>query len=186
MSEDYRDFKAYIIEGNSPIRRIGKVTKDFIERELDLTTVKKGSAVYNAILCLIALQQARDFYTTRPLNTGDYINENINDHHIFPAKVEGLEPETSTTFNDTKDFILNRTLLLDETNGKIQNKLPSQYLKIILYEKLNGNEVELQKLMEAHFISSKALDYLWNDNYDAFIKEREKTIKKYIIKRLEL
>ena len=40
---------------------------------------------------------------------------------------------------------------------------------------------QLEELMEAHFISSEALDCLFRDDFDGFIEEREKTIKVHIL-----
>ncbi|MBC8185772.1 DUF262 domain-containing protein [candidate division KSB1 bacterium] len=82
MAKDFRDWKEWINKGKS-IERIEKITKDFIN-ELDLKNIKKGSAQYNAILCILALNDAKDFYKGRIVGTGDYSNNKINDHHIFP------------------------------------------------------------------------------------------------------
>ena len=44
-----------------------------------------------------------------------------------------------------------------------------------------ANRDELEKLMEAHFISSDALDCLFDDDFDGFIAEREKALKGHIL-----
>ena len=44
-----------------------------------------------------------------------------------------------------------------------------------------ANRYELEKLMKAHFISSDALDCLFDDDFDGFLAEREKTIKEHIL-----
>ena len=76
-----------------------------------------------------------------------------------------------------KNNILNRTLLLDSTNIKINNQKPSIYVKLILEEKFGGDEKRLEEMMSHHFISKRALEYLREDNYDYFVSEREKTLK---------
>ena len=110
---------------------------------------------------------------------GDFSHENINDHHIFPKKVSGLDSEKSKTFNEAKDFIVNKTLLLDETNIKIRNKKPSQYIKDMI--KKRGSENKVKELFKRHLITEKAYEYMKEDDFDNFIIEREKAIKKHII-----
>jgi len=181
MSKDFRQLKAWLEEKEIPERvRNTEHIKEII-RELDLRKERKGSSVYNAIISLLALKKARDFLTGRVPGSVDYVGESVNDHHIFPSRVKGLELSKRRSFSNTKDNIVNRTLLLDETNIKIQNKRPSEYLQDIL-EKLNNDEKELYALMESHLISKKALQHMWDDDYDEFIIERESTIKEYLAK----
>ncbi len=186
MSKDYRGIKAWLEGVETAISRIRKIDDNYVDNELDLFNTKRGSAVYNSIISLISLNNAEDFYTRRPLGTGDFNLDRIDDHHIFPNKVEGLNQELCKEFSEKKDYILNRTLLFDETNNSIKAKKPSEYLDIILSEKLGGNEDRLKRLMKKHFISESALGYLWNDNFDQFINERNTTIKNAIKNKLGL
>ena len=180
MAQDFRDWQRWLNEGTK-IDRATRVDKNFIENELDLRKITRGSQ-YNAILCMLALNGAKDFYKDWPLAMGDFSDERINDHHIFPSKVEGLNADKSTEFEECKDSILNRTLLLDETNKhKIGNKKPSVYLNEIMGEGVVAYREELEERMEAHFISSAALDCLFEDDFDGFITEREKTLKEHIL-----
>lgn len=183
MGMDFRDWKQWLTSG-SEIRRISKLDRSFLRNELNFKETKKGSSKYNAVLCMLALNNAKDFFSLRVLGVSDFSMENINDHHIFPSKVKGLNLEKSRTFNKYKESILNRTLLLDETNKyKISNKRPSQYLKE-MQEKVGVNE--MREILRKHFISQRALDYLWDDDFDNFIEEREKEIKKHIELKLML
>ncbi|KXA98047.1 hypothetical protein AKJ39_02605 [candidate division MSBL1 archaeon SCGC-AAA259J03] len=70
--------------------------------------------------------------------------------------------------------------MLDETNKKIQDKKPSEYLNSVL-ERLDNNKDKLKELMKGHYISKSALEYLKDDNFDEFIKEREKQLKEAIM-----
>jgi hypothetical protein len=182
MGKDFRDWKNFL-ESNTVPDRINRVTAGFVN-DIDLTKVTKGSARYNAILCLLALNNAQDFYERRILGTGDYANEKINDHHIFPANVKGLSPDKSKFFKEVKDSILNRTLLLDETNNKIKHKKPSEYILI-----MSGKYPSEEKMKEAlvrHIIDDEAFKCLKNDDFDGFIQAREKVIKDKIIEKLGL
>jgi len=177
MAKDFRDWKEWISTGKN-IERINRINIEFIN-SLDLKSVRKGSAQYKAIICLLALNDLQDFYTGWKVGVGDFSHENINDHHIFPKKVSGLDSEKSKTFNEIKDFIVNKTLLLDNTNIKIKNKQPSQYIKDMI-EKI-GNENKVKEIFKKHLITKKAYEYMKEDDFDNFIIEREKTIKQYII-----
>ncbi|KXB00219.1 hypothetical protein AKJ41_04255, partial [candidate division MSBL1 archaeon SCGC-AAA259O05] len=179
MSKDFREWSSFVQGNSEGIERVEKVDNDFIENELDLLDVEKGSARYRAIISMLALNNAEDFFKGRIIGIGDYSKEKINDHHIFPKKIKDLDPEKSIKFQDHKESILNRTLLLDETNKKIRNDKPSEYLEDIL-KKINDDKDRLVERMKTHFISPKALEYLRENNFDKFVKEREKTVKKEI------
>ena len=182
MAKDFRDWKEWISTGKN-IERINRINIEFINN-LNLKSVRKGSAQYKAIICLLARNHAVDFYKEWIVGKGDFSYDNINDHHIFPNKVEGVDPGKSKTFNESKDFIVNKTLLLDETNIKIKNKKPSQYIKDMI--KKHGSENKVKEIFKNHLITEKAYEYMKEDNFDNFIIEREKAIKKHIISILEI
>lgn len=181
MAKDFRDWQRWFRDG-TPVERSSRVDEIFIENELDLRTTTRGSQ-YNAILCMLALNGAKDFFTGRPLAMGEFVEERINDHHIFPAGVEGIDPAKRTTFKEYRDSILNRTLLLDDTNKhKISNKRPSVYLRGMFDAGSVKSRAELEALMEDHLISPAALDCMFDDDFDGFIREREKRLKAYILR----
>ncbi len=183
MSEDFRDITTWFEKKDiSKIRRINKVNEEFV-KGLNLRTYDKGSTLYNCLFCSIALNKAEDFYTTRTLDTGSFRNERIHDHHIFPTKAEDYPQETAKYFGDCHDSILNRSLLLDETNQSILASRPSQYLKEIR-RRMGGDATKLKSLMEKHLISNDALQYMEKDNFDNFIVEREKTMKQKLLSLL--
>ena len=165
MAKDFRDWKEWINNGKG-IERINKINQEFVDG-LDLKSVKKGSARYNAIICILALNGVKDFYNGRVVGTGDYSNEKINDHHIFPKQVQGLDLEKSKTFNDIRDSIVNRTLLFDETNNIIKNKKPSQYIAKMI-DKYGGYGVK--SILELHFVTERAFEYMKEDNFDKFVR----------------
>ena len=182
MSKDFRDWSEFI-EKKKAIERMEKINKDYILK-LDLKSVKKGSARYKAIICILTLNDARDLYTESSPGIVDYSSENINDHHIFPNLVKGLNPEKSRHFEDCKDSIVNRTLLLNDTNNKINNKRPSEYLKeLISYW---GDEHKVKTILNRHLISEDAFRFMTEDDFDSFIIEREKSIKEHLISKLEI
>lgn len=180
MGKDFRDWKSWLYDGEE-IEQIAKVDEEFID-DIDLATEDKGSGRYNAVICLLALNGAEDFYKRRTLGTGDFTEGAINDHHIFPKKVSNLPSESSTNFGRFKDSILNRTLIIDETNNKIKNSKPSTYLEEM--QSRHGGPDEVKRLLKKHFITEKAYQHLQNNDFDNFIREREREIKRRLKTRI--
>ena len=177
MGRDFRDWKEWFQRGKS-MEQMTKVDAEFIQ-ELDLKDVDKGAGRYNGVICLLALNGPRDFYRGNILGTVDFTDQRINDHHIFPKKVEGIDPEKMQSFQSYRDSIVNRTLILDNTNNKIKKQKPSDYLAEM--EDKHGSEEEVKSLLQGHFISDSAYEYLVNDDFDNFVTEREKEIKRQVI-----
>ena len=175
MANDLEDLKEWLTDDSQVPERVKKINRDYIINKLNLPNKSRGSR-YNAILCMLALKGAKDFFTGRPLGT----YAEINDHHIFPAHVEGLEIDP-----DRKHCILNRTLILNETNNEIKNDKPAQYLRKML-SKWGGESNKLREIMDSHFISEDALECLWSNDFDSFIDQREETITSHICTLLRL
>lgn len=141
---------------------------------LDLRSqVKKGDAIYNAIFNLLVINGARDWCS----GAIPQVNE-LDDHHIVP-KSWG----TNQLGGNSIDTILNRTPLIDETNRVvISDRLPNQYLPELIAS--NGRD-KVEALMATHLVSPAALDVLLRDpftseDFEAFIRERQKTISEGI------
>lgn len=182
MAKDFRDWNEFMEKGKI-IERVERINREYILK-LDLKNIKKGSSRYKAIICILTLNDARDFYKASSPGIVDYSSDNINDHHIFPNLIKGLDPEKSKDFDDYKDSIVNRTLLLNDTNNKINNKRPSAYLRdLTTYW---GDEENVKAILNRHLISEEAFRCMAEDDFDAFVKEREKTIKQHLISKLEL
>ena len=130
------------------------------------------------------MNYAKDFYKGQIVGTADYSNAKINDHHLFPSEVVGLDPAKSTKFSIYKDSIANRTLLLDETNQKISNSRPSEYLEDMITK--HGDEATVKEILSSHFITDAAYEYMKQDDFDNFILERENAIREHLISSLGL
>jgi len=137
-----------------------------IEERNNFNTQKSNSALYKAVMCIIAKKGAFDFVRGDPPQYS-----NLEDHHIFPRS-------KAKQFNAGEDIdsILNRTLIFDKTNQFFTNKDPSEYLNEIMKTQ-NIDKDELQQRLSTHLISPSAFEHLMNDNFTGFIKEREKTIR---------
>ena len=169
MAKDFSDMQNWLLNDSQIPERVRKIGGDFIDNSIDFLKIRNtNNSQYSAILNILALKLAKDFFTGRPL--GNFPVDEIHDHHIFPKKC-GLQISP-----DKIDSILNRTLIYDETNRRdISNLKPSEYYKNML--KKLGSTKKVQEVMQSHLISHKALEHLKNDNFEDFIKEREKTFK---------
>lgn len=137
-----------------------------VEERTNFNTHKNSSALYKAVMCMIAKKGALDFVRGDPTQYS-----NLEDHHIFPrSKAKKFNAE-----NDI-DSVLNRTLIFDKTNQFFTNKDPSQYLTDIMNDQ-KIDKSELQKRLSTHLISPTAFECLLNNDFAGFIKEREKTIR---------
>jgi hypothetical protein len=79
-----------------------------------------ASAVYSGVFCLLALRNARDWRRGEDIRL-----QELQDHHIFPRaylKRKGIEKKIDV------NTIANRTLISNETNNKIKDKAPADYL----------------------------------------------------------
>ncbi len=79
-----------------------------------------ASTIYCGVFCLLAIRGARDW------RRGEHIQlQQLEDHHIFPkAYLKRHNIDARIDVNS----IVNRTLISDETNGKIKDKAPADYL----------------------------------------------------------
>jgi hypothetical protein len=142
-------------------------------KELDMRKVySSSSAIYKGVINLIVLNGAKDFLY------GDSIAfHKLEDHHIFPQNY--LRRKLRLKDKEKINTILNRTLISRETNNHIKDKAPSEYLKEI------ENSGNMQLILEPHFIPQECIEHMKNNNYNEFIKCREKAIKDKILQLLK-
>jgi hypothetical protein len=76
--------------------------------------------LHSGVFCLLALRNARDWRRGEDIRL-----QELQDHHIFPQaylKRHGITKRVDV------NTIANRTLISNETNGKIKDKAPATYL----------------------------------------------------------
>lgn len=129
----------------------------------------QGSAIYKAVMCLSSLKGAKDFFLDESIRLSER-----QDHHIFPhnyLKQQGYDEKKGKT---QMNNIINRTLISDKTNNIIKDKAPSVYLNLML-QKLGGVQ-KMKEVLDSHFINEAAYEAMKNNDYDAFLAAREKSI----------
>lgn len=138
----------------------------------DLKRVRMNttSVVKNGILCLMASNGPRDFDNGQVVtldNTNASRSNSKENHHFFPFSLRNTFGLTTNEANS----VLNFAFISKRLNGSILNKRPSKYLA----EYANATD-KIVKNLATHFISEKAFEAAKDDNFNAFIEERGKTI----------
>ncbi|HEY3319913.1 MAG TPA: DUF262 domain-containing protein [Planctomycetota bacterium] len=83
-------------------------------------SASNASMIYCGVFCLLAMQKARDW------RLGESIElQNLQDHHVFPKAY--LDARNITQRADVNS-VVNRTLISAETNGKVKDTAPADYL----------------------------------------------------------
>jgi hypothetical protein len=167
-ARDFIDVRAWLADDIVEPGLIAEFKARFQTLELRRET-KRGTSVYNGVFNLLVLRGARDWITGNVPQHGD-----LDDHHIVPKKWGadniGLEIDT----------ILNRTPVTADTNRHvIGDRLPNAYLPELIAA---SGEAAVRTTLESHFISPAATEILLRspftpDDYDAFLAERQKTIR---------
>ncbi|HEX8525499.1 GmrSD restriction endonuclease domain-containing protein [Allosphingosinicella sp.] len=167
-ARDIQDLRAWFTDEASEPPVIAEFKRKAATLDLRGDT-KKGFAIYNAIFNLLVIAGARDWMSGAIPQPSE-----LDDHHIVPKSwgVNHLQ-------DNAIDTILNRTPMTGETNRYvIRDRLPNQYLPELI--STNGRE-KVETLMQSHFISVAALDILLRDpftvdDFDAFVRERQRTV----------
>ena len=144
-------------------KTIQKFRLDYLR--LDLGSVEqKSNAIYRGILSLIAIKGGYDFDKNISIGNREY-----NRDHIFPkSKFSDYESVNS---------ILNITFLTRDTNQRIKRaRSISSFIDDTLHDKFDNNEEELLKTLESHFINHNSYKFMKENDFEGFLKEREKII----------
>ncbi|HOU00338.1 MAG TPA: DUF262 domain-containing protein [Anaerolineaceae bacterium] len=161
-AKDVTDLLTWLA-GGEPAETV--TTLHFNPRVLRDITPRQRS-VYRGIICLILSNQARDFHTQAVI-TGKLLSEQgIDDHHIFPAKF--LEKQ-GWTVPQTRDCVLNRTLIDRTTNQMISDRPPSKYMADIR----DTPGFPFDAVLTSHCLPTGPDAPFWTDDYERFLTLRE-------------
>lgn len=169
IKQDYDQVKSWFGNDQNIPDAINRAQQEL--GAIDLREVAKGG-LYKALLNIIAIKRPLDFFSGQTIEL-----IKLNDHHIFPKRA-------GISLGDYGDSILNRTLIDDKTNREIQNKKPSEYLKE-MREKLQSDE-KLREVLETHYIDDNCLKAMRNDDFDDFIKCREKLLLEVMRRKIQV
>ncbi len=194
MKQDFDQLCVWFENDNKVPEVVEEIRKQLESSILNLKKVKRFSnAKYKGVFNLLFRRNVKDFYYVYSgINT--YV-ENLEDHHIFPRaflKRKNIDDELI-------DCVLNKTLILDETNRRIREKAPGEYIEDLIKEicrnkKISEEEAEkeVQNIFKEHFINEEAFKILretTSDLSNSEVKEKYKTFlelrEKEIIKDLK-
>ena len=139
-------------------------------KELLKVRMQNISVIKNGVLCLMALENPRDFdngqMVTLDRSNVSRLNSKEN-HHFFPFS---LRQQFGTDANGINS-LLNFVLISGRLNREISNDLPSKYLEN--YEATND---KIEEHLLSHFINKDALDAAKANNFQLFIQKRGELI----------
>ena len=125
-------------------------------------------AIYDGMLCILAKRGAQDLEIRVTTN-----KKTPHKDHIFPKSQIKEARE--------KNSILNMTWLTEETNTKTKKaRMPSKYIKQLMEEKYGNDKTRFLEVLESHLINEEGLNALLEDDFEEFIRSRDKEMKKEI------
>lgn len=175
MTSDFKEIARWFDEDEAVPKVVLQARNELGSVDL-LDVEESSSALYRAILSLIAIAGARDFVTSSNLENA----QGNQKDHIFPKS-------QNVGFGKHKkiDSILNMTWLSDGTNMFIKRaKKPSEYVVSFVVEKFGGDEGKFIQCLKTHLIDEKALEAMKADDIDSFFSIRQQKIKKELRERI--
>lgn len=143
-------------------------------KELLKVRMPNKSVIKNGVLCLMSLNNPKDFdngqIVTLDRTNVSRINSKEN-HHFFPYS---LRQSFNTDLNGINS-LLNFVFISGRLNREISNSLPSHYIS--KYDNINAN---IMSHLDSHFINEDALNAAKTDNFNLFIQKRGEVILQLI------
>ena len=122
-----RDLRQWLSDGKTP-------TIPSVELEANtLLGLRRSDNRYRAIHAVLMWKGGTDLWTEEVLDA-----ESVEDHHIFPAAVAKREDVAKNQL----DSIANRLLVSKETNRKLKDRMPHDYMGKLLREAAKQNTIE--------------------------------------------
>jgi hypothetical protein len=166
IHKDFSDFIRAYKESDYEPEATKDARQDIIENEaFSLKSTARINSVYRGVICLIALNGAKDFCADDSIQF-----HNLEDHHIFPVEfLRSRKDKFGNQYDPPRiNCIINRTLIAEKTNKKIGKRNPSDYIENLIPKDRRD------EILKSHLISPEAIEAMLSDNFDAFIDAREK------------
>ncbi len=139
------------------------------EKDIIKIKFRKSGGIEATLLCLLALNQPRDFRNSIPvpLDKANFSNSNSKEHHhIFP-KASFKNIETSLDYN----LLMNCALITSSQNKEISSKQPSEYLTSYIRD---NESIEIS--LNSHLIGEIEKKAMLADDYDTFVQARARIV----------
>lgn len=175
MGQDLLDYFIPIIQGKEVnFSHTVTIKKD----DLKKITISTNSAVKNAILCILALNEPKHFANGSTIALDTQLCSSFNEkemHHIFPnayLKTLGIN-------SNKRNLLLNFTFIPAELNNQISSKTPSDY-----FSAFRENNRMFDLILTSHLIPNGEDSAIWSDSFEDFLDQRAdqilNKIKKYV------
>jgi hypothetical protein len=149
-------------------------------KELLKIRMQTKSVIKNGVLCLMALENPKDFDNGQ-LVTLDRTNvsrsNSKENHHFFPYSLRQQFGTDSNGINSLLNFVL----ISGRLNREISNDYPSEYLAKYISE---NDRIEEHLL--SHFINQAAIDAAISDDFNTFIQKRGEMILSKIKSKIQV
>ena len=149
-------------------------------KELAKVNMQTKSVIKNGVICLMALENPKDFDNSIPVmldKTNIAKSNGKENHHFFPYSLKDKFGTTAKGINS----LLNFALISGRLNREISNKLPSEYIT-----DYSSKNQRIKSDLESHFISLEAIKAVENNDFDSFIAERAMSIMPKIIEKVKV
>lgn len=178
-TRDYRDIRDYLSGKKAESEVLNEISLALTQQNIInklYSTNRTRSSVYSGVMCLTAVNGARDFRIDDPITL-----QTLDDHHIFPKNyLSKRYTKSDIRLTDNQiNCILNKTLISDRTNRKISNKAPSEYLKDT--ELVDSTQTDL--IFSKHFINLQAKNAMLADDFGAFQEARAHELVREIMEK---
>jgi hypothetical protein len=173
-ARDFNELGRWLRGGEPP----ESVAEFAFDRERLRSITPRAQSVYKALMAIILRRQTLDFHHASTLSPQTIASRQIDDHHIFPRAYLNPTGEDPTYAGELVDCILNRTLIDRDTNIRISNRAPSDYLGHIQGELAKLGPAEgpadlLTRVLESHLLPAGDDSPLFADNFEGFLSWRE-------------
>lgn len=146
-----------------------RTVEDAYFNESRLHTLRtRNSAAYKGIYALMMTHDARDWIYNQPFDKADYLQLNVDIHHIFP---KAWCKRNDIAWED-QESIVNKTPLAKRTNIKLSGYAPSVYRKTIVRDS-HADASIIDAVIAGHLIDP---ELLWADDFDGFFDARREAL----------
>lgn len=128
------------------------------------------SALRNAVLCMLALRQPRNFKDGSPVDLSDLFFSNLKQaerHHMFPVGFLKHKNLSASRVHQLPNFCF----IPADLNREISSLAPSKYLA-----KYREDNPDFGSAIASHLVSAAENAAVWRDDFDTFLSERANAI----------
>lgn len=167
MAEDALKLRAVMKGQEATFDYPSQVTAETVARTKMSST---SSAIRNAFICMLALQEPENLKDSSPVNLADDFFSNLKRaerHHIFPVGFLKSRGWAAASVH----FVPNFCFIPADLNKEISSQPPAEYLAQFRQE-----NPQFMTAAESHLLPVKAGAAVWNNDFETFRLERAQRI----------